>query len=113
MGKTPGSADRGDVDDAAAAVGGEVGLHGFHEQEGAADVDVVNVCEVVCVALFDGEVAGYAGVVDDDVDLEFFGFGVREVVGCDVDDVLGAVEGAHVGLDGEGFDAVALLELFA
>ena len=62
-------ADAADVDDAAAAVLREVWDRGFHEEERAAHVDVVEVREVVAVALFHCEVAGDAGVVDDDVDL--------------------------------------------
>lgn len=104
-------ADAADVDDAAGAVVREVRARGFHEEERAADIDVVEESEVVAVALFDGEVAGDAGVVDDDVDLQLAGLGVREVVLGHLDEVRGAVLGAHVCLDGQAFDAVGVLQL--
>jgi len=87
-------ADAADVDDAATAVVRQVGDGGFHEEERAAHVDVVEVREVFAVAVFDCEVTGDAGVVDDDIDLEPAVLGVREVVFGEFDDVRGAVFGA-------------------
>ena len=58
----------------------------------------------------EGKVGAESGVVDDDVDLEFLRLRVGEVVFGGGDDVGGAVGLAHVGLDGDGFDAVLLLQ---
>ena len=67
--------------------------------------------EITRVNLPQGRVAGDAGVVDDDVDLEFAGFGVGEVDFGGGDDVFGAVGVAHVGLDSDGANVVRGLEL--
>ena len=102
----------GEVDDAAGAVGREVGERGLHEQEGAEDVGSVLGVEGVGGAGFEGQVLADAGVVDDDVDLELAGFGVGEVVFGGGDDVGAAGGGAEGGLHGDGFDGVAFFELF-
>jgi len=104
-------ADAADVDDTAAAVVGEVGDGGFHEEKRAAHIDVVEVREVVAITFFHCKVAGDACVVDDNVNLKFACLWVREVVFGQFDNVRGAVFGSHVGLHGEAFDAVRLLEL--
>jgi hypothetical protein len=102
--------DAADIDNTPAAVMRQVGNGGFHEEERAADVDVVELREVLAVAVFDCEVGGDAGVVDDDVDLKLAVFRVREVVLGQFDDVRGAVFGSEVGLHGEALDVVGLLE---
>lgn len=102
-------ADAGDVDDAAGAVGGEVGLCGLQQEERAAHVDVVPGVEVGGLDGGEEVVDCYAGVVDDDVEGEGVpccfagGFGGR-------DELRGAGQGAHVGLDYVAGDAVVLEE---
>src|SRR5690606_8224282 len=62
--------DRGDVDDAAVAVGDQVRHHRPAAQEGAGQVDVDNAAPLLGAQLPDlGVVAGNAGIVDQDVDL--------------------------------------------
>ncbi len=109
--KAQASGHGGKVDNAAGAVGGEIGQRGLHEQNGSEDIDVVLPVETLGGDFFQGEVPRDARVVDDDVDLEFAASGVREVVlGC-VYDVGWSIGVAHVGLDAEDGDAVGLLEL--
>ena len=55
-------------------------------------------------------VCGDASVVDEDVDAEGVGFGVREVVACCCDDVRWACGAAHVRLHCDGFDAVVFFQ---
>ena len=88
----------------------EVGERGLQEQDGPEDVDGVGAMKVVERDVGEGAVHGDAGVVDQDVDLEFPGFGVREVVLGGAYDVGGAGGGADVGLDGDGCDGVGLRE---
>ena len=103
-------ANAAEVDDAAAAVVGEIRERGFDEQQGAQDVDVVHPAEIGRVAGLDCSVLGHAGVVDDHVDLQFAGFGVGKVVQGRRDNVRGSVLGAHVCLHREGFDVVLGLQ---
>ena len=82
----------------------EEGLGGLHEQEGSPHVDVVLPCEFGGVDFGDAPVLRDAGVVDEDVDLEFARLGVREAVLGYFDHVRGTGLGAHIGLDSDGFD---------
>lgn len=102
-----------EVDDSPGAVVGEVRESGLHEQDGAEHVDGVEFREHVRGDVGQRVVCGDGGVVDDDVDLEFGGFRVGEVVFRRGDDVGGTLRGAHVGLDGEGADVVGRLEVRA
>lgn len=109
-GEAEAGGDGGDVDDAAGAVVGEVRQSGLHEQDGPEDVDGVRFVEI-----FGGDVGNVVvgcdgSVVDDDIDLERAGLGVREVVLGGFDDVGGTGGRTHVGLDREGTDIVFVLE---
>ena len=98
-----------DVDDAAGAVLWQKRLGGLDQQEGTQDVDAVGLGEVVDFHVGNVVVAGDAGVVDDDVDLEgAVGLGEGGLGGGD--DGLGTFEGADVGLHGHGGDGVGLVE---
>ena len=61
---------------------GQVREGGLHEEDGAEDVDGVLAVEFFGGDGAEGLVFGDAGVVDEDVDLEFAGAGVGEVVFC-------------------------------
>lgn len=70
----------GEINDAAGAVVGEIGEGGLHEEDGTEDVDGVLAGEFFGGDGAEGPFFGDAGVVDDDVDLEFAAAGVGEVV---------------------------------
>lgn len=59
---------------------GQVWQGSLDEEQGAEDVDGVDFREDFSGGLLDCVEAGDAGVVDQDVDLEFSRLGVREVV---------------------------------
>ena len=66
------------------------------EQEGTEDVDLVLPVEIGNSAVLDGEVLGYTGVIDENVNLELAALGVREVVLCCVYYVCWTGWDAHV-----------------
>lgn len=107
--------DGREVNDPAGAVGGEVWNRSFHEQEGAQDIDVIGCVKVLELDIRYLVVPGNAGIVDEDVDLEF---GVRagrrreKVVLCGGDEGRGPVGGTQVGLHAISLDAVFRLQLF-
>lgn len=87
---------------------GQIRRHGLHEEQRPADVDVEGVVEVVGLDVGELVVLGDARVVDYDVDLEGgVGGGRRgeELVFRGGDEGGGALDGAEVGLHGEGADA--------
>jgi hypothetical protein len=90
----------------------EVGQGGLGEEQGPEDVDAIGVLVGVDGDVLEQLVDGDAGVVDEDVDLEGAGLGVREVVLGRGDEVGWAGGVTQVGLDDEGGDAVLFLEGF-
>ena len=84
----------------------EVGQGGLQQENGAEDVDGVHFGELFGSDVAEGFVACDAGIIDDDVNLEGTGFGVREVVFSCVDEIGRTGGRADVGLDGERTDIV-------
>lgn len=103
------------VDHAAGAIRWEVRRHGLHEQQRAEDVDFEGEVEVFGVDFGKLAVLGDTGVVDDDIDSEFgvgtWGRGVEVVLGGG-DEGGGALDGAQIGLDTKGLDAILGLKSF-
>lgn len=90
---------------------GKVRQSGLHEQEWPADINVVHVSERLRALVLDDFIGGNACVVDYNVELELARFGMSKVVkGCG-HDVGGSIDGTHVCLNRESFDAVGGLQL--
>lgn len=99
--ETQAGAHTAEVDDAAGAVVGEVGLSSLDEQQGTHDVDIEAGGEVLGLDVGDLVVEGDTSIVDEDVDAER-AEGLRGLR----DEAGGAGGGAEVGLDGHGLDGV-------
>lgn len=99
--ETQAGAHAAEVDDAAGAVVGEVGLSSLDEQQRSHDVDVEAGGEILGLDVWDLVVEGDSGVVDEDVDAER-----AEGLGGLRDEAGGAGGGAEVGLDGHSLDGV-------
>ena len=74
---------------------------GLHQQERSEDVDSILSLEALDRGILDEFNICHSGIIDDDVDLELPGLGVREVVFREGDEVRGAGGVAYVGLDGQ------------
>jgi hypothetical protein len=84
----------------------------LEHEDWSQNIDFITPFEILDLDIGDLLVLGDTSIVDQDVDLELAGLGVREVVfGC-VDNVVGAGFLGYVGLDDEGRDAVGVLEGF-
>ena len=84
----------------------EVGKSSLDEQSRTENIDGITLVEVTRVDVTKGDVGGDASVVDDDVDLEFARFWMREVILCCGDDVFGTRGLTDVCLDGHGADSM-------
>ena len=84
----------------------QIGESGLDKQSGTQNVDSVALVEVARVDITKWNVGRNAGIVDDDVDLEFARFRMRKVVLCGGDDVFGARGLTDICLDGYSADAV-------
>lgn len=89
---------------------GQVRQGGLGEQHGAQDINAILPLILVDGDILQQLIAVHASVVDQDIDLELAGLGVREVVLGRADQVGGPGGNAHVGLDDEAGHAVLLGE---
>lgn len=100
-------ADTRNVDDAARAVVGEKWLDGLGEENGAQDVDGVDLMEVLDVDGLEGHGVEEGGAVDEDVNLGLPCLGIgRQVALHGLDNLGAALRRAEVGADRNGLDIV-------
>lgn len=82
----------------------------MEQENGSQNIDLITPFELTDLDLGKLLVLGDTGIVDQDIDLEFAGLGMRKVVfGC-VDDMVCAGFVGHVGLDDQSRDAVGVLQ---
>lgn len=89
---------------------GQVRQGGLREQHRAQDINAILPLVLVDGDILQQLIAVHASVVDQDINLELAGLGVREVVLGRADQVGGPGGNAHVGLDDEAGHAVLLAE---